>query len=75
MGDILGIFALAPDVRLPVHFAFNPKRLTLNPIEGKINDGFELVESISYLVSRTLDDDVKTDILTAEEFEKEISNK
>ena len=62
-GDILGIFILTPEVRSPLHFAFNPKRLILNPIEKCINDGFELVEGIGYLCSKVLDDDVKNVVM------------
>lgn len=57
LGDILGIFVLSPSIRATTYFAFNPKRLILDPIQGKIDGGYELVESIQYIVSKVLDDD------------------
>lgn len=47
---------LPPEVRASTFFAFNPKRLILDPITGTINDGFELVESIQFIASKVLDD-------------------
>ena len=47
---------LPPEVRATTFFAFNPKRLIVNPIKGTINGGFELVESIQYIACKVLDD-------------------
>lgn len=48
---------LPPNIRAVTYFAFNPKRLILDPVKGCINDGFELVESIQYIACKVLDDD------------------
>lgn len=48
---------LPPSIRAVTYFAFNPKRLIIDPVKGCINDGFELVESIQYIACKVLDDD------------------
>lgn len=52
---------LPPEIRAITFFAFNPKRLIVDVIQGKIDADFELVESIQYIVSKVLDD-VNTDM-------------
>lgn len=69
---ILGVFMLPSEIRAITFFAFNPKRLIVDVIQGKIDTDFELVESIQYIVSKVLDD-VNTDMgktYTEEEIER-----
>lgn len=68
-GDILGLFMLPPEVRATTYFAFNPKRIILDPIKGCINDSFELVEAIQYISCKVLDDTEQDsgEILTEED--------
>ena len=47
---------LPPEIRALTYFAFNPKRLIVDPITNTINDGFELVESIQFIACKVLDD-------------------
>ncbi len=63
---------LPSEIRAITFFAFNPKRLIVDVIQGKIDTDFELVESIQYIVSKVLDD-VNTDMgktYTEEEIER-----
>lgn len=48
---------LPPEVRATTFFAFNPKRLIIDPIKGCINGSFELVESIQFTACKVLDDE------------------
>lgn len=72
-GDILGAFLLGESVRATTFFAFNPKRLIIDPIKGCINEGFELVESIQYISCKVLDDEdsCKGTILSGKDLIKE----
>lgn len=60
---------LPPEVRQTSFFAFNPKRLILDPIKMSVNPDFELVESIHFISTKVLDDglDHSADILTEED--------
>lgn len=48
---------LPPEIRATTFFAFNPKKLILDPIKSKVDGGFELVESIQYIAAKVLDDE------------------
>lgn len=48
---------LPPEIRAITYFAFNPKRLIVDPITNTINSGFELVESIQFIACKVLDDE------------------
>ncbi len=64
---------LPPEIRAITYFAFNPKRLIIDPIKNTINDGFELVESIQFIACKVLDDEPenKGTIMTKEEMIRE----
>lgn len=48
---------LPPEIRATTFFAFNPKKLILDPIKCRVDGGFELVESIQYIAAKVLDDE------------------
>lgn len=73
-GDILGVFMLPPSIRATTFFAFNPKKSIVDPVKGKINPGFELVEGIQYIACKVLDDDNLGKVLNDEDIKRMVSN-
>lgn len=71
---ILGVFMLPPSIRATTFFAFNPKKSIVDPVKGKINPGFELVEGIQYIACKVLDDDNLGKVLTDEDIKRMVSN-